>query len=64
MRAPQAAAYLGIGTTKLRDLDLPRRVMGGCVVYDRVDLDAFADGLPYEDQDDAAGDAWDAVLGA
>lgn len=42
---PQAAAYLGIGTTKLRELALPRRNLGGKKLYDRIDLDAFADSL-------------------
>ncbi len=43
-----AARYLGIGTTTLRGLGLKRRVLGGRRLYDRRDLDAFADALPYE----------------
>ncbi len=43
-----AAFYLGIGTTTLRGLGLKRRVLGGRRLYDRRDLDAYADSLPYE----------------
>lgn len=46
---PRAAAeYLGISPSKLRMLDLPRRRSGGNVLYDRADLDHWADALPYE----------------
>ncbi len=45
---PDAALYLGIGTTTLRKLGIKRRVLGGRRLYDRRDLDAFADALPYE----------------
>ena len=43
-----AARYLGIGTTTLRGLGIKRRMLGGRRLYDRRDLDAFADALPYE----------------
>ncbi len=43
-----AARYLGIGTTMLRGLGLKRRVLRGRRLYDRRDLDAFVDALPYE----------------
>ncbi len=43
-----AAHYLGIGKTKLRGLGITRRVLGGRLPYDRRDLDAFVDSLPYE----------------
>ncbi len=43
-----AARYLGIGTTTLRGLAIKRRKLGGRRLYDRRDLDAFADSLPYE----------------
>ncbi len=43
-----AARYLGIGKTTLRGLGLKRRKLGGRRLYDRRDLDAFADALPYE----------------
>lgn len=46
--APQAAHYLGVSVSKLATLSIQRRVLGGKRVYDRNDLDAFADDLPYE----------------
>lgn len=47
MRTPEAARYLGISATTLRRLDLPtRRLSDGIVVYDRHDLDRYADALP------------------
>lgn len=46
--ATEAAAYLGVSATTLRTLDLPRRVMGGRRLFDRLDLDAYASALPYE----------------
>ena len=39
----QAAAYLGIGTTLLEALDIPRVKLGRRCVYDRIDLDAWLD---------------------
>jgi hypothetical protein len=56
-----AAAYLGIGATNLRGLGLPRRVLGTRRLYDVADLDAFADGLPYEGE--AGGNTCDQVWG-
>lgn len=43
-----AAQYLGISQTNLRGLGLPRRELGGRRLYDRTDLDDYADSLPYE----------------
>ena len=48
MPAPQAAHYLGVSITMLYSLGLRRRQLGGKRVYDRADLDAYADHLPYE----------------
>lgn len=48
MPAPVAAHYLGVSESTLRALGLPRRTLGAKRVYDKADLDAFADGLPYE----------------
>jgi hypothetical protein len=48
MPAPIAARYIGVSESKLRGLGLPRKELGGKRVYDRVDLDAYADRLPYE----------------
>lgn len=43
---PDAAAYLGISASTLRTLPIPRRVLGGRKLYDRIDLDAYASELP------------------
>lgn len=48
MQAKAAAHYLGISESKLRGLSLPCKRDGGNVLYDRMDLDAWADRLPYE----------------
>lgn len=48
MKAPDAAAYLGISASKLRGLPIRRKVDGGNLLYDRLDLDAYASSLPYE----------------
>lgn len=45
---PEAAVYLGISRTTLRGLGLPRRILGGRKLYDRIDLEAYASGLPTE----------------
>jgi hypothetical protein len=50
MPAPEAAHYLGIGETMLRNLSLPRRMLGSKRLYDRYDLDAYASDLPIEGQ--------------
>ena len=49
LSSARAAAYLGISETTLRTLCLPRRILGTRRLYDRFDLDAFADGLEIED---------------
>lgn len=43
-----AAAYLGVSPSTLRKLPLRRRMLGGKRLFDRADLDAYADALPYE----------------
>ena len=50
MQAKAAAHYLGVSPSKLRALELPCKRDGGNVLYDRDDLDAWADTLPYEDR--------------
>ena len=45
MPAPVAARYLGVSETTLRGLSLPRRILGGKRLYDRHELDAYADTL-------------------
>lgn len=46
--APAAAFYLGVSPSTLRGLPIPRKELGGKRLYDRRDLDAFADDLRYE----------------
>ncbi|MCB5412394.1 helix-turn-helix domain-containing protein [Pseudogemmobacter faecipullorum] len=46
--AAEAAAYMGVSETKLRGLNIPRRMMDGRRLFDRFDLDRFASDLPYE----------------
>ncbi|KPU84295.1 hypothetical protein JI58_04725 [Marinosulfonomonas sp. PRT-SC04] len=48
MPAPVAAHYLGVSESMLRTLGIPRRELGAKRVYDKADLDALADNLPYE----------------
>lgn len=48
MKEADAAVYLGMSSSKLRTLALPRKVRDGLRLYDRFDLDAFASSLPYE----------------
>lgn len=45
---PQAAAYLGVSETTLRGLDIPRKILGGKRLYDRLALDEYADSLTVE----------------
>ncbi len=52
-----AARYLGISATTLRGLELRRRVLGGRRLYDRRDLDAFANELPYEGEGEKVDEA-------
>lgn len=46
--AADAAQYLSLSQTTLRTLDIPRKQKGGRYFYDRMDLDAWANDLPYE----------------
>ncbi len=48
-----AAFYIGVSPSTLRGLHIPRKVLGSRRLYDRRDLDAFRDGLPYEDENKA-----------
>ncbi|WIY27509.1 DNA-binding protein [Parasedimentitalea psychrophila] len=48
--SPAAAAYLGVSESMLRKLGIPRKEQGAKRLYDRSDLDAHADELPYEGQ--------------
>jgi hypothetical protein len=62
MPAPQAAHYIGVSESKLRDLPIPRRVLGAKRLYLRTDLDAYAFGLPTETAD-SGGNTCDEVFG-
>ncbi len=46
--ASEAAAYLGVSASTLRSLSIPRRILGGRRLFDRIDLDRYASDLPYE----------------
>lgn len=48
MPAPRAASYLGISETKLRELNIPRRILDGKRLYDVFTLDQYADSLTVE----------------
>ena len=48
MPAPVAARYIGVSPSTLSKLGLPRKELGAKRLYDKADLDAYADGLPYE----------------
>ncbi len=58
----KAAAFFlgGISETKLRELGLPRRKLGRRRLYDRRDLEAYVDSLPYDGEEDHAdeGEQW------
>ena len=54
MRAPLAAAYLGIGETTLRTHGPTPKRLGGAVLYDIRDLDRWADALGGQPLDDSA----------
>ena len=45
-----AAFYLGVSASTLRTLNIPRKALGKRRLYDRRDLDAFRNALPYEDE--------------
>lgn len=63
MPAPQAAHYIGVSVSMLRTLPIPRRQLGAKRVYDKADLDAYADTLPYDGQEDQRCDEIDALFG-
>lgn len=62
MPAPQAAWYLGVSETNLRGLGLPRRALGVKRLYDKADLDAYADALPYEVKESKPCEEWDKAV--
>lgn len=54
MRVEQAARYLSIGATMLREHGPKPKRLGGCVLWDRHDLDRWADALGDQPLDAAA----------
>lgn len=48
MTTPQAAHYLGVSSSTLRSLGIPRKILGAKRLFDRLELDAFADFLESE----------------
>lgn len=59
--APQAAAYLGISESKLRTLGIPRKELDGKRLFERADLDDYADRLRYEGETE--GNSCDSLFG-
>lgn len=55
MPAPQAAHYIGVSESTLRALEIPRKVLGGKRLYDRIELDAYVDNLKSEGETIANG---------
>lgn len=55
MKIHDAATYLGMSVTKLKSKGLPVRRDGGNVLYDRLDLDDYADNLPYDGKKQSEG---------
>lgn len=62
MAAPVAALYLGVSESMLRSLSIPRKILGGKRLYERADLDDFADRLSYE-AEQSERDQWDTAAG-
>lgn len=53
---PHAALYLGVSESTLRTLGIPRKILGGKKLYDRLELDAYANNLDTEGESIA--NAW------
>lgn len=51
MPAQQAAHYIGVSVSTLRSLEIPRKIQGSKRLYDRLDLDAYADNLATDGED-------------
>ncbi len=60
--ASTAAVYLGVSKSTLLKLNIRRKELGSKRLYDRRDLDAFADDLLYETTD-MEGNSCDAIFG-
>lgn len=48
LTAPRAAQYIGVSESKLRTLQIPRKVLDGKRLWDRLELDAYVDNLATE----------------
>lgn len=64
MQTIAAAHYLGMSPSKLRVLQIPRKIDGGNVLYERADLDAYADKLAYHKSSHGAEQQCDEIFGA
>ena len=62
MQQKDAARYLGVSPSTLRKLGIPRKILGDLRLYERADLDGFADGLDYEGTECRKNTADDAFL--
>jgi hypothetical protein len=58
MQVKAAAHYLGVSASKLRMLDQPRKKLGSNVLYDRMNLDIFADNLESDGLTDEGLNQW------
>ena len=63
MKADAAAAYLGISKSKFLTLPIIPREHGGNVLYDRLDLDAWFERLPYREQTETRANTCDGRFG-
>lgn len=65
MSAPSAARYIGVSESTLSKLDIRRKELRAKRMYDKADLDAYVDSLPYEGaiDDDEAIQSCDSVFG-
>lgn len=57
MSSPLAAHYLSVSESMLRTLKIPRKILGGKRLYDKSELDAYADSLLGEGEEQNSCDA-------
>lgn len=55
MHMAAAARYIGVSVGTLDKLGIPRKIVRQTPKYDRFDLDAYIDGLPYEGDETQSG---------
>lgn len=63
MSAPAASHYLGVSPSKLRNLGIPAKQDGGNVLYERGDLDEYADRIAYRNIGISGTDECDEIFG-